>query len=157
MKSVTNNRYVYTIVVIKLDNIGRASTDIILTVDKHERNIWVERLHEECKADMLSDLFRDDRITVLLKRERTNVMTISEIIMAEIKSDLGLYKEYRARWKTTNNKTDLEYYLGASKRSWHRVEAKCDLARSLGYTVLFDDEDAETMEVIAVYPKDFDD
>ena len=81
--------------------------------------------------------------------------------MAEIKSDLGLYKEYRAKSLAPSNEWenewDMAYYRNAAKRSWHRVEAKCDLARSLGYTVLFDGEDAETMQVIAVYPKELDD
>lgn len=89
------------------------------------------------------------------------IKSISEIIKDEISFDLGLYKEFRAKslrpsdeWE---NEWDMTYYRNAAKRSWHRVEAKVDLARSLGYTVLFGDKDAETMEVIAVYPIEFDD
>lgn len=88
--------------------------------------------------------------------ERIKIMTISEIIKAEISFDLRLYKEYRAKTLISSDKRDMTYYRNAAKRSWHRIEAKRDLASSLGYTVLFGGEDAETMEVISVYPMELD-
>lgn len=83
-------------------------------------------------------------------------MSISEIIKDEINFDLRMCKEFRTLWTTANNETDRQYYFGAAKRSFNRAVAKSDLARSLGYTVLFDDEDVETMDVVAVYPMELD-
>lgn len=84
-------------------------------------------------------------------------MSIAEIIKAEISFDLKMYKEYRAKSFAPSDEWDKICYRNAANRSWHCIEAKVDLAMSLGYTVLFDDEDAETMDVVAVYPMELDD
>ena len=84
-------------------------------------------------------------------------MSISEIIKAEISFDLRMYQGYRAKSLAPSDEWDKTYYRNAATRSWHRIEAKVDLAMSLGYTVLFDDEDVETMGVAAVYPTELDD
>lgn len=83
-------------------------------------------------------------------------MTIPEIIKAEIRFDLSMYKGYRAKSFAPSDEWDKTYYRDAANRSWYRIEAKVDLAMALGYTVLFDDEDVETMDVVAVYPTELD-
>ena len=84
-----------------------------------------------------------------------NNMTTAEIIMDDINKDLELCKEWHDR-KLVAQKDGfgLEFYRKMSKHSWTRAKAKWDLAISLGFTVVFDNE---CNEVIAVYKTDFDD
>ena len=82
-------------------------------------------------------------------------MTTAEIIMDEINRDLEMSNEWHERkLVAVKDGFGLEFYRKMSNRSWIRAKAKCDLARVLGYDVVFDEE---CTEVLAVYEIEFDD
>ena len=82
-------------------------------------------------------------------------MTTAEIIMDEINRDLEMSNEWHERkLVAVKDGFGLEFYRKMSKRSWNRAKAKCDLARALGYDVVFDEE---CTKVLAVYEIEFDD
>lgn len=81
-------------------------------------------------------------------------MTTSEIMMRELNNDLSLHKTWSEKFFFADTEEDNEYYRGCMIRSIIRAEAKEDLIRSLGYTVLFNEE---RDECIAIYPMELDD
>ena len=90
----------------------------------------------------------------LIKPERENSMTMTEIMTRELNNDLSLSHLWREKMLEAETEKEREYYRGCMLRSRHRAEAKEELIQSLGYTVLFSDE---REECIAIYPMEFDD
>ena len=79
---------------------------------------------------------------------------VTVIMMREINNDLSMYKTWREKFLSAETKEEMEYYRGCMLRSRYKAEAKEELIRSLGYTVLFSDE---CDECTAIYFTELDD
>lgn len=81
-------------------------------------------------------------------------MKNTDIMIREINNDLSLSETWREKMYMSTTEKDREYYRGAMYRSIYKAEAKEELIRSLGYTLLFDDD---RKECISIYPIELDD
>lgn len=81
-------------------------------------------------------------------------MTNTEIMKKELNIDLSMIEEWRERMHSAENEADAEIYRDCMRRSRNKAEAKEELIRSLGYTILFTED---RTECISIYPIELDD